>query len=155
MAKPLFLVHHLQSMSSSDHTVLFTLNLDSFFCYSTSSLASLAEKNKTSMMLWWYAVKRNCHRKPVQYFLCSVTWAGICLTNGPRNCIVNAGLRPSCQGFTSFTTAEAIRVFLCLEISLYYLTLQLGSARVMQVSHLGPNQIVNLHLLWVKCFWMQ
>lgn len=68
-----------------------------------------------------------------------------CLTNGPRNCIVNVGLRPSCQDFT-FTTAEAICVFLCLEISLYYLTLQLGSARAIQVSHLGPNQTVNLHL---------
>lgn len=75
-----------------------------------------------------------------------------CLTNGPHNCILNVDLRPSCQDFISFTTAEAICVFLCLEISLYYLILQLGSARVIQVSHLGPNQIVNLHLLRVKCF---
>lgn len=40
-----------------------------------------------------------------------------CLVNGIRNCIIDVGFRPSCQDFTSFTTAEAICVFLCLEIS--------------------------------------
>lgn len=69
-----------------------------------------------------------------------------CLTNGPCNCIVIVRLRPSCQDFTSFTMAQSICVFLCLEISLYYPTLQLGTARIIQVSHLGPNQIVTLHL---------
>lgn len=44
VGKPLFLVHYLQSMASSDHAVLFPLNLGFFFCNSGNSLASLGEK---------------------------------------------------------------------------------------------------------------
>lgn len=35
--------------------------------------------------------------------------------------------------------------FLCLETSLYDLTLLIESARIIQGSHVGPHQIMNLH----------
>lgn len=126
VGKPLFLVHYLQSMASSDHAVLFPLNLGFFFCNSGNSLASLGEKKKISP--WCYdgvQWRETATENQPSTFYAVLPERDFCLTNGPRNCIVNVGLRPSCQDFTSFTTAEAICVFLCLEISLYYLTLQL------------------------------